>query len=347
MLLAPDAAAAEAAALEAARWHPADYLPVATAGIRWVEEDRCARGLPWLTRAMALSPTAPEPHLYAARCLAAAGQDAFARREYRLAILYGRGDALREAADRYQEVDDLLQVVPETADGLLALGGLLLGRSRPADAARVFRIALDDLRDDRALLPLARALLAADELEEALALARRRTVEAPLDPQGWRLAAAALQAEGYDEEARETLVQGLAAIPGSPPLVEALVQRSLAARHPAEARRLAEGMAARTPAELAQKQLLIAATLGAQGRFGEAIERARSASAVLPAAPGPLMAVAAYCQQAGRLDDAIAAVERASSLPGQDRAAYEARLAELARARAAQGQRRMSEELLR
>ena len=320
VLLAPDAAAAEAAALEAARWHPADYLPVATAGIRWVEEDRCARGLPWLTRAMALSPTAPEPHLYAARCLAAAGQDAFARREYRLAILYGRGDALREAADRYQEVDDLLQVVPETADGLLALGGLLLGRSRPADAARVFRIALDDLRDDRALLPLARALLAADELEEALALARRRTVEAPLDPQGWRLAAAALQAEGYDEEARETLAQGLAVIPGSPPLVEALVQRSLAARHPAEARRLAEGMAARTPAELAQKQLLIAATLGAQGRFGEAIERARSASAVLPAAPGPLLAVASYCQQAGRLDDAIAAVERASSLPGQQRA---------------------------
>ena len=45
--------------------------------------------MPWLTRAMALNPTAPEPHQYVARCLAASGQGALARREYRLAVLYG------------------------------------------------------------------------------------------------------------------------------------------------------------------------------------------------------------------------------------------------------------------
>ena len=347
VLLAPDAAAAELAALEAARWHPADYLPVASAGIRWVEEDRCAKGLPWLSRAMALNPTAPEPHLFAGRCLAAAGQDAFARREYRLAFLYGRGDALREAADRYQAVDDLLQVVPLTGDGLLALGGLLSARSRPDDVVRVLRVALDDLLDARALLPLAGALLAAGELEEALTLALRRTLEKPLDPAGWQLAAAVLSRQGEEDEARQVLQRGLSFLPGSPPLVEALVQRSLSARRPAEARRLAEGMAVRTPAELAQKQLLIAATLAAQGRLGEAIERARSASAALPASPGPLMTVAAYCQQAGRLDDAIAAVERAAALPGQAREAYQARLDELAAARAAQSQRRMSDQLLK
>jgi Flp pilus assembly protein TadD len=106
-------------------------------------------------------------------------------------------------------------------------------------------------------------------------------------------------------------------------------------------------MATRTPAEQAQKQLLVAAAFSAQGRYGEAVERARSAVTALPDVPWPLLALAAYCQQAGRIDDAIAAVERAASLPGQRREAYEARLAELGKARAAQQQRRMSDELLR
>jgi Flp pilus assembly protein TadD len=95
------------------------------------------------------------------------------------------------------------------------------------------------------------------------------------------------------------------------------------------------------------KQLLVAATFAAQGRLGEAVERARSAVAALPDSPWPLMTLAAYCQQAGRLDDALAAVERASSLPGQEREAYAARLDELRAARAAAGERRRLEELER
>ena len=343
------ATAAEAAALatEALRWHRADYVPAATAGARWVLEGRCAPAMPWLTRAMALNPTAPEPHQYAARCLAAAGQDAVARREYRLALLYGSRSALPEAAERYQAVEELLQVVPDTGDGLLGLGYLLLSEQRPADAALVFRRMLEGSLDARALVPLAGALLAAGELEEALEVARRRTSETPADPQGWRVAAAVLVAEGYEEEARTTLEQGLSFTPGAPALIEALVQRSLAQRRPAEAKRLAEGMATRTPAEQAQKQLLVAAAFSAQGRYGEAMERARSAVTALPDVPWPLLALAAYCQQAGRIDDAIAAVERAASLPGQRREEYEARLADLGKARAAQQQRRMSDELLK
>ena len=106
-------------------------------------------------------------------------------------------------------------------------------------------------------------------------------------------------------------------------------------------------MVARTPAELATRQVLVAAALSAQGRLGEAIDRARSAAAALPDSPGPLMTVAAYCQQAGRLDDAIAAVERAASLPGQRREDYQPRLDELGQARAAQTERRMTDELLK
>jgi Flp pilus assembly protein TadD len=91
----------------------------------------------------------------------------------------------------------------------------------------------------------------------------------------------------------------------------------------------------------------VAASFAAQGRLGEAAERARSAAATLPDSPWPLMTLAAYLQQAGRLDDAFSVVERAASLPGQDRAAYAARLEELQRARAAQGERRRLEELER
>jgi tetratricopeptide (TPR) repeat protein/O-antigen ligase len=344
------AATAEAAAVvaeEALRWHRADYVPAAIVGARYVQEGRCAPAMPWLTRAMSLNPTAPEAHQYAARCLSAAGQHPLALREYRLALLYGSGSALVEAAERYEAVEDLLKVVPDTGDGLIGLGYLLLSRQRPEDAVLVFRRALDGALDARALVPLAGALQATGELEEALEVARRRTVETPADPQGWRLVAAVLTAEGYEEEAGAALEAGLAVSPGSPPLVEALVYRSLAARRPAEAKRLAEAMAARTPHEQALKQLLVAASFAAQGRLGEAVERARSAVAALPDSPWPLMTLAAYCQQAGRLDDALAAVERAASLPGQEREAYAARLEELKAARAAAGERRRLEELER
>lgn len=338
---------AAAAAAEALRWHPADYLPAATAGAQWMKEGRCGPAMAWLTRAMALNPTAPEPHQLAARCLAAAGQGEAARREYRLAVLYGSSDALGEAADRFASVEELFQVAPDTGDGLLALGSLLMSRERPEDAAAAFRRAVEGSLDTRALVPLARALLATGEQEEALELARRRTREVPTDPAGWQLAAQVLVAQGYEDEARATLDQGLAVLPGSPLLVEALVYRSLAARRPAEAKRLAETMAARTPNDQALRQLLVAAAFSAQGRPGEALERARSAAAVLPDSPWPLMAVAAYAQAAGRLDDAVAAIERAAALPGQRREDYEKRLTELNALIASQPERMLREELLR
>ncbi len=145
------------------RWVPA-----------WCWKAAAPPAMPWLTRAMALNPTAPEPHQYAARCLAAEGQGALARREYRLAMLYGSPGALAEAAGRSEDVDELLQVAPDTGDGLIGLGYLLLSRQRPHDAALVFRRALEGSLDTRAMTPLAGALLAAGELEEALELARRR-----------------------------------------------------------------------------------------------------------------------------------------------------------------------------
>jgi tetratricopeptide (TPR) repeat protein len=270
-----------------------------------------------------------------------------ALREYRLALLYGSRDALPEAAEKYETVEQLLQVVPDRADALLGLGYLLLSRQDQEGAVVAFRRALEGSLDDRALVPLAGALLAVGELEEALEVATRRTVEKPNDPQGWRLVASVLTAEGYDEEAVATVEQGLVANPGSYPLVSVLVYRSLAMRRTAEARRLAETMIAKTPTEQAQKQLLVAATLSAQGRLGEAIDRARSAAAAMPDVPWPLMAVAAYCERAGKYDDAIAAVERAATLAGQKREDYDVRLEELKKGRGTRGDRVRTEELLR
>ncbi|MBK9519344.1 MAG: tetratricopeptide repeat protein [Anaeromyxobacter sp.] len=142
------------------------------------------------------------------------------------------------------------------------------------------------------------------------------------------------------------LERGLLAIPGSPPLVTLLAERSLLARRFGEARRIAEQMSARTPQELAARHQLVARALAGQGRVAEAIEQARSAAAARPDDPGALLAVASYCEQAGRLDDAIAAVERAATLGGKPEA-LAARLEGLRKARQAQRDRRMGESLLR
>lgn len=314
--IAEDADGSVRAAREAMELRPADYLAPAWAGIRLVEAGRCAEGVAWLNRAMLLNPTAPEAHLHVARCLAAANQGTLARREYRLAWTYGRADALAEAAERYPEVEELVEVAPATPAGLLALGALL-GASRPADAAVVYRKAYAELGEPRALLPLARATRAAGDPKEALALARRREVEAPSDAAGWRLAAELLVELEDEEAAAEEIHKGLAHAHGAVLLQGFLVDRALLAHRVAEAKKLADEIEARTPAELAQKQRLVARALAAQGRYGEAIERARSAASLEPESPWVLMDVIWLCEQAERWDDAIAALEHLAPMPGQ------------------------------
>ena len=344
---ARDAATADAAAREALRWHPGDWLPTATAGGRWVHAGRCGPAMPWLVEAMRRNPTQPEPHLHVARCLASAGQDAVARREYRLAFLFGRGDALAEAAGWWADVESLRAIVPDSGDGLLALGALLVERNRPEDAAAVFRAALEEHLDGRALLPLASALAATGDLDGALALARRRELESPLDPQGWRTAAGVLARQGRASDAVHEIEQGLARVPGSPPLVEVLVQHSFREHRFAEGKRLAEGMAARSRSELVQRELLVAEALEAQGRLGEAIDRARTASGYLPESTGPLDVLSRYCEQAGRYDDAIAVARRGAALAGAGRQPWIERVARLEAAKAAAADRRGREALLK
>jgi hypothetical protein len=324
------------AARAAAAWHPADWLPHATAGVRLSSEGRCGDAMPWLIRAMSLDPSAAAPHLGAARCLAGR-DDIAARREYRLAVMFGIA-ALPEAAVRYPALDDLFEVAPDTPDGLLSLGSVLWA-TRPADAAVAYRRALDDFGEERALLPLARVHARLGEHEDVIRLARRHSARYRTDAGGYELAASSLLRLGRDDEAQAELECGLAAIPGSPILLAVLVERSLAAHRWSEARRLADEIAPRTPEEVAGKHLLIARAFAAQGRLGEAIERARSAAAAQPDRPGSLITLAAYCEQAARYDDALGAVRRAAALPTAAPGAYAARIAALEAARTAQVER--------
>ena len=113
-----------------------------------------------------------------------------------------------------------------------------------------------------------------------------------------------------------------------------------------EARRIAEGVAAHSPMEVAQRELLVAGALAAQGRLSEAIERAQFATQAVPDGPGPLLSLAQLCLQAGRYADAVAALERAAAIPGVPPSAYEAALVD-ARARLADQAARRREALLR
>lgn len=339
--------ATEAAELarRAAAWHPADYFPQAIAGARLVQDGRCAEGLRWLGRAMGLNPTASEPHRFAARCLAAASKDDLAKREYRLAMLFGDSLALAEAKGHYPALQDLLEVAPETPQGLLALAALL-ATDRPFDVERVLRRAWEQFGDLGALRGLASTTLVTGTPDDALELARLYQKRRPADPAGYLVAATALARLDRAEEAHGELELGLSRNPGSPQLVVALAEQALALRRFAEARRLAESMAARTGPEFAGKRLFIARALWAQGRSAEAVQEARAARDAAPADVGVRLALASYCAGVGRYDEAIAEVEAAAALPASPPGAYAARLEELRAARQAQIERRNREQIL-
>ncbi len=343
---APTADGVVALARSAATWSPADYLPQASAGARLVQEGRCAEGLPWLARAMELNPTAAEPHRFAARCFSAGGKHDLAKREYRLALLLGDGRALAEAARHYSALQDLLTIAPDAPSGLASLANLLASADRPFDAERVLRRAWEEYADLDALRGLAWASLAIGETAPALDLARLYQRRRPTDPSGYVAAATALMRLERGDEARQELELGLSRIPGSPQLVTPLAERLLAARRYGEARRLAESMAARTGHEVASKRAFVARLLWAQGRYAEAIQEARSARDASPGDPGPRLMLASLCADAGRYDEAIAAVEGAAALPTVAPGAYASRLAELRAARQARIDRRNREQYL-
>lgn len=308
---AKESAAMIRAARAAAVWHPADWFPHAVAGVRLSTDRRCGEAMPWLLRAMALFPSAPAPHLSAARCLAHR-DDRAARREYRLAVLFG-SPALAEAAAIYPALGDLFEIAPATPDGTLQLGEVL-EPTRPRDALTAYQRALDEFSEDRALLPLARLSDRLGDYENGIRFARRYESAFKADPSGYAAAATSLFHVGRDDDARTEIARGLAAAPGSMLLGRILVARAIEAHRWSEARRLSDEIAPRNPAELAEKLLLAARALAEQGRLAEAIDCAQSATAARPDDPVPLLSLATLCERARRYQDSIDALRRAAAL---------------------------------
>ncbi|HET9554400.1 MAG TPA: O-antigen ligase family protein, partial [Anaeromyxobacteraceae bacterium] len=318
---------ASAAARDALAWHPADWVPPATVGAKLVEEGRCREGMEWLNRAMVRNPTAPEPHRSAARCLAAVGQDAAAKREFRLAFVYGDRGALEEARDTFTEPLALLDVAPDTPVGLLTAGALLA--SKPDEAHEAYSRAWESFHDPAALSGLAQVTLTLDDPETALELARELEQLRPTEPAGYTIASAALAKLERDDEATKELEEATARLPKVPQLFAALGIRHLQARRFSQAKLTFEKMVVHEGPELAQKHLLIAAALESQGRLGEALREAQEAHEALPGMPGPLVTVSRIAAASRLYQVAIDALERASHLPGVPPGGYDEQLATL------------------
>jgi Flp pilus assembly protein TadD len=318
---------ATAIAADALEWRPVDWVPPAAAGVRLVAADKCAEGLPWLVRAMARNPTAPEPHRYAARCLAAGGKGALAKQEFRLAFLYGDGGSLKEAYARWPDPRTLLEIAPETPEGLRAAAELLA--DRPKAARDAWKRAWEEFLDPAALADLTRVTLQLGDCEEALKFARELQHRMPLDAAGWILAAAALDACGTRDAANAELEKGLSHLPGDDHLLAALGQRLLLSGRSSQARALFERMTGRDDASLAHQKVLIAWSFAAQGRFHEALSTAQDAAATDRSSRSALESVAAYASDAGRPDIALDALDRAGRLPGTRKGQYDERIAKL------------------
>lgn len=163
-----------------------------------------ARVLRWINRAMYLNPTAPGPHLLAARLLWATGHRRQALGEYRLA---GRRGAppmplARELMAAGVGVEPLLRTLPATGPALRALATELMGTRRWREADRVLA-QLQELPTWRPLAVRQRTRIALDHgtPEQALAHARTLCALRPGEGEPFWLLGRALQRSGDDEQA--------------------------------------------------------------------------------------------------------------------------------------------------
>ena len=312
----------------AAGWHPTDYFPQEATGLQLVRSGRCSEGLPWLFRAMALNPSSPNAHFFAAGCLAAARRDTSAKREYRLAFLFGRRDALAEAFRRYPNLEDILQVAPDSADGLVALGSLLADGQRFSEAKEIFERAWNEFGDVIALVRLGDVSLALNEPELALTWSRKLQERDPQWASSYIVAAQAFLKLGQPEAAREELTAGTFRQPGNADLLLKLSELLVAQRKFAQARKALLSARPRNSTESSQLHKSIAATLQAEGRTIEAIEQMEAARETDPEDPNLRLELANMLADSGRYAQAIAALQEVAGLPNDIQKRIDARILE-------------------
>jgi tetratricopeptide (TPR) repeat protein len=311
---------AVALAREVLPWHPADWVPPAVVGGLLAGEFRCDEAEPWLLRAMERNPTAFAPHLGAGRCYAIRGKRALAKREYRLAFMLGDPEALAEARRVFPGKGELLEVAPDTPDGLVAAARVLA--DSPEEARVAWRRAWVSFSSVPALAGLAAVTLDLGERDEALALGRKLEALAPQSPRGYLVAARALNAKGDADAALQELELGAARMPGNAAVLSELGVHHLGARRFSQAKAVFERILAREGPEVARKKLLVARALEGQDRYAEALRAAFDARDAQPDAAAPLEAISRISAKAGRYDEAIQSLETASHKPGKTPEAY-------------------------
>jgi tetratricopeptide (TPR) repeat protein len=307
---------ARAHALAALR--PADFLPHAIAGARLVEAGRCAEALPWLVRAMWLAPAMPGSHRYTARCLADAGQDAFARREYRLAFTLGDGAALDEAVPRWSGAASLLELVPETSPALGKLAATLDRLERRAEATEVLRSGWERLSDPDLLFRLGQVTSAHGDQARALELARELRTHEPHRARSYVLAAEVLARVPDRDGAVRELEDGLARLPGSSELVLAMAAHLVREKRFAQAVQHLAAHPWRSAEDAARARDIRIRALRAQGRLPEAVAEARTARELDSSNVAVNLRLADLLAQAGHVDEAIGVLAGAGSLPAAD-----------------------------
>lgn len=203
-------------------------------------------------------------------------------------------------------------------------------REQPANLAMLTLLVRTQLRmsdpegAEKSLAQLAGKLPAGEhaQLRAELLLLKGRATDAlsavdPRDrsPTAWRLRAAAWLAAGAEDRAADAFVQGMAAGPDvrlAADYARYLLQSARAGDAVAVHRKM-RGFAP----DAFETVVLEGDLAAAQGRTGAAAAAFRRASERYPARPEPLLALARQLQAAGKLDEAMALVERADDVAGE------------------------------
>lgn len=226
----------KAAAAEASRKRPGDYLPVDLVATRLLtEEDGAKEALPWINRLLFLQPFGPRGHLLAGEALAQLGRHRQALLEYRKAASLGTV-TIGEVVARYPNAAAILIAAPVEADPARRAALKLSQLGRRDDGIAVAARALESAPDDPGLLAVLHSLHVGEgRLDEALAFAARRREIAPDSEGSWVDEANTLSRLKRKDEARVLFEEGLTRLPGAPSLVFGLAQLELQEKRPDQA----------------------------------------------------------------------------------------------------------------
>jgi tetratricopeptide (TPR) repeat protein len=246
---------------------------------------------------------------------------------------YGRAlAALRDGrpAEAEAAAKQSLALDPSYAPGYWRLGEWCLAAGRLDEAVGWYERALEaNPAQPGGWIGLARVHLQREEFQQAAEILAERILQGPCDGYGRHLLASALQGLGRVEEARQLAVEGKGKAPAIPdPRWAKILARETGRRaeteranalvksgRPLEAIPIFERLIAAAPGDAALVSNLAFALLQAQ-RGDEALERARAAAALDPAAYRPVLIQGLVTMQRGpaALPEAVQLLRRAVEL---------------------------------